>query len=187
MRLRNRNMISKLIGYFRSLFRIFTLRKWKPFWLDSGMLLTLEHGELEVGERVHLWPDVKISVVGTKEQPALVRFGKRAAMGNRSQIHACRLVHIGDHVRISWDVTILENNYHSNSKGPIHIDDYAWIGCRAIILGGVTIGRGAVVGAGSVVTKDVPPHTMVAGNPARPVRQVTPEYRVQNGMIILPN
>lgn len=53
---------------------------------------------------------------------------------------------------------------------PIVVEDHAWIGSRAILLKGVTIGRGAVVAAGSVVTKDVPPFNIVGGNPARFIR-----------------
>ena len=55
---------------------------------------------------------------------------------------------------------------------PIVIEDDAWIGMNCIILKGVTVGRGAVVGAGSVVTKDVPPWTLVAGNPARVIKEL---------------
>ncbi|MCC6483663.1 MAG: hypothetical protein IT209_02355 [Armatimonadetes bacterium] len=55
---------------------------------------------------------------------------------------------------------------------PVRICDKAWIGARAIILKGVTIGEGAVIGAGSVVTKDVPAWCVAAGNPARVIRQV---------------
>ena len=55
---------------------------------------------------------------------------------------------------------------------PIIVGDYAWIGAGAIILPGVTIGKGAVVGAGSVVTKDVAPRMIAAGNPARELRSV---------------
>ncbi|MBK8189590.1 MAG: WecB/TagA/CpsF family glycosyltransferase [Vampirovibrionales bacterium] len=53
---------------------------------------------------------------------------------------------------------------------PIVVEDFVWIGCNSIVLGGVTIGRGAVVAAGSVVTKDVAPHALVGGNPARLIR-----------------
>lgn len=64
----------------------------------------------------------------------------------------------------NWDVV--------NSK-PITICDDAWIGMNCIILKGVTIGEGAIVGAGSVVTKDVPAWTVVAGNPAKVVKKIT--------------
>jgi acetyltransferase-like isoleucine patch superfamily enzyme len=52
----------------------------------------------------------------------------------------------------------------------VTIEDNVWIGMRAMILGGVTLGRGSVVAAGAVVTKDVPPRTLVAGVPARVIR-----------------
>ncbi len=55
---------------------------------------------------------------------------------------------------------------------PVKIRKGAWIGARAIILKGVTIGEGGIVGAGSVVTKDVPPYTIVAGNPAKVIREI---------------
>ena len=64
----------------------------------------------------------------------------------------------------NWDVV--------NSK-PIKICDDAWIGMNCIILKGVTIGEGAIVGAGSVVTKDVPAWTVVAGNPAKVVKTLS--------------
>jgi len=57
-------------------------------------------------------------------------------------------------------------------KGYIHIEDFVYIGVGAIILPNVTIGRGAVVGAGAIVNRDVPPNTLVAGVPAREIRQV---------------
>jgi len=56
------------------------------------------------------------------------------------------------------------------SKGPIIVQDEAWIGSNAIILSGVTIGKGAMVAAGAIVTKDVPPYAIVGGNPARVIR-----------------
>lgn len=63
---------------------------------------------------------------------------------------------------------------HVNSK-PIKICDDAWIGMNCIILKGVTIGEGAIIGAGSVVTKDVPAWTVVAGNPAKEIKRIPPE------------
>ena len=57
------------------------------------------------------------------------------------------------------------------SKGQITIEDDVWIGANTIILSGITIGRGAVIGAGSVITKDIPQYTIAAGNPCRIIKQ----------------
>lgn len=62
------------------------------------------------------------------------------------------------------------NNIDVLSKGAIEIGHDVWIGTNAIILSGVTIGTGAIVGAGSLVAKDVPPYAIVAGNPAKVLR-----------------
>jgi acetyltransferase-like isoleucine patch superfamily enzyme len=79
---------------------------------------------------------------------------------------------IGDRVIIAWDCNILDRDYHSidgteERTAPVRIGDDVWIGCRSIVLKGVSIGDGAIVAAGSVVVKDVPAHTLVAGNPAQ--------------------
>lgn len=60
----------------------------------------------------------------------------------------------------------------STSGGGIHIKEGVWLASRCIILGGVTIGEHSVVGAGSVVTHDVPPYTLVAGNPAKVIKEI---------------
>jgi acetyltransferase-like isoleucine patch superfamily enzyme len=66
--------------------------------------------------------------------------------------------------------------------GPITVSDYAWIGSKAIVLKNVTIGRGAIVPSGAVVTKDVPELTIVAGNPARIVSSIErpAEWQMRN-------
>lgn len=58
----------------------------------------------------------------------------------------------------------------AQSKGPITIEDEVWIGTNAVILSGVTIGKGAIIAAGAVVIKDVPPYALVGGNPARVIK-----------------
>ncbi len=93
---------------------------------------------------------------------------------------------IGNNVNISPEVMIL-TAYHdpdaeeafTGVQKAVVIEDYAWIATRAMILPGVTIGRGAIVAAGSVVTKDVPPQTIVGGNPARVIRQRKGEQSYQ--------
>lgn len=93
----------------------------------------------------------------------------------------CRLdtrggITIGSNVSISADVIILTADHDQNSvdfagrRSPVKIEDYVWIGTRAMILPGVTIGKGAVVAAGAVVTKDVAPFAIVAGVPAKVIK-----------------
>ena len=93
-------------------------------------------------------------------------------------------VQIGDGVRIGHDVTMLTINHviggvslrsGESEFSPIVIGDGTWIASRVVILPGVTVGRGAVVAAGAVVTRDVPPNTLVAGVPARVVRELPVE------------
>jgi acetyltransferase-like isoleucine patch superfamily enzyme len=132
-----------------------------------------------------------------------VRIGDGCYIGGVRIISAAR-VEIGNWVTMAWGITIYDHNSHSLdyrerindqrqqlldwgtgnfiknknwsvvSKKPISIGDYVWIGFDAVILKGVTIGTGAVVGARAVVTQDVEPWTVVAGNPARVVKRLTP-------------
>jgi acetyltransferase-like isoleucine patch superfamily enzyme len=70
-----------------------------------------------------------------------------------------------------FKINILNNSCpEAETKGPIIIEDGVWIGANSIILSGVKIGAGAVIGAGSIVTKDIPPYSIAAGNPAKVVK-----------------
>jgi acetyltransferase-like isoleucine patch superfamily enzyme len=108
------------------------------------------------------------------------------SIGKNSRINrGCTLdlrggLHIGDNASVSAEATILTSARMANSKGsgegkPVVIEDNAWIGVRAMIMPGVTVGRGAVVSAGAVVMRDVPPLAIVFGSPARPVGARSPE------------
>jgi len=122
-----------------------------------------------------------LSVRGEQEHvpdqgPARLVIGDRTALGNRTEVHCGRRVSIGADCRIAWDVVIMDRDFHrldadrEEGAQPVVVDDRVWIGCRALVLKGVTIGSGAVVAAGSVVTSSVPARALVAGNPARVVR-----------------
>ena len=84
-------------------------------------------------------------------------------------------VTIGDNVLIGDETVILDNDYHgvagSPAKAsPVCIEPDVWLGTRVIVLRGVTIGQGSVVGAGSVVTRSIPPSVFAAGVPARVIK-----------------
>ncbi|TJY43605.1 acyltransferase [Cohnella pontilimi] len=110
------------------------------------------------------------------DQPgAEIVIGDRTYINRRTEIMAKDSVRIGKACAISWDVVISDTDYHeiagTSSTKPIVIGDEVWIGCKSTILKGVAIGNGAVVAAGSVVTKNVHPHTLVAGIPAKEIKR----------------
>lgn len=84
-------------------------------------------------------------------------------------------IEIGSDCAISHDFTIMDSDSHYingyNHTKPVIIKDHVWIGTRATILSGVTVGEGAVIAAGSVVKHDVPAHSMVAGVPAKVIKE----------------
>jgi len=110
--------------------------------------------------------------------PANLSLGDGVIIGTNAVIGAHSPIRIGNNVRISRDVIIEtagldfagKSAPYAHISAPIVLEDDAWIGARAMILGGVTVGKGAVVAAGAVVTKDVPAGAVVAGVPAKVVR-----------------
>jgi len=103
---------------------------------------------------------------------ANLELGKGSFLG-RVEVHLHERVRIGQDVIINDGVRLLTGSHDVNDPdfrmvmGPIVIEDYAWIAIGAILLPGVTVGRGAVVGAGAVVTANVPDYAIAVGNPAR--------------------
>lgn len=110
-----------------------------------------------------------------------IRVGSRSGLGVNCRVHGP--LQVGQDVMIGPDVLIYATNHaFSDVNRPmigqgfqeprrVFIEDDAWIGARAIILPGVTIGTGSIVGAGAVVTTDVPPYSVAAGNPAEVIRR----------------
>jgi maltose O-acetyltransferase len=89
-------------------------------------------------------------------------------------------VKIGSYCHLGHYMFVMDNDQHDVVRhwelppsDPVIIEDYVWIGSKVVILPGVRIGRGAVIGAGSIVTKDIPPRCVAAGNPARVLRHLT--------------
>lgn len=141
-----------------------------------------------------------------ESEKGIIKIGSRTFIGGGTFI-CTKEIEIGNDVMFSWGCTVVDNNSHSvlwahrrndvidwkrgldeNKIGAykdwsnvkeakVTIKDKAWIGFNTIILKGVTIGEGAIVGAGSVVTKDVPEWTIVAGNPAKIIREIPENER----------
>ena len=90
-------------------------------------------------------------------------------------------IHIGNNVWILREAMILSHDACRKMIVDTHIEDDCVIGVRSIVLPGITIGTHSVIGGGSVVTKNVPPHSIVAGNPAKVIKE---GIDVQNGKIV---
>ena len=114
-------------------------------------------------------------------RPRRIQIGKGTVVGDRCELDGREGLSIGQNVNVSSEVKIytLQHDYRlpgfPNIGGPVIVEDYAWLSTRCTILPGVTVGRGAVVAAGAVVTKDVAPLTVVGGIPATVIAQRPPE------------
>jgi acetyltransferase-like isoleucine patch superfamily enzyme len=109
-----------------------------------------------------------------------VRIDDRAYIGHRSLLYGTGGIHIGQDVLLANDVQLICGNHtfarrdvpiraQPTVEQPIVIEEDVWLGASVIVLGGVTVGRGSVVGAGAVVTQDLPPYSIARGVPARVV------------------
>jgi acetyltransferase-like isoleucine patch superfamily enzyme len=127
----------------------------RPIVKNNGGSIIVESCTLEVGVRFEVERDAKLFI------------GKGTYLNRNVHIVVAESVSIGRGVRVGWDVVIMDTDLHGHSgqparPKPVVIEDEVWIGCRALILKGVHIGKGAIIAAGAIVTKDVPPLAVVA-------------------------
>jgi acetyltransferase-like isoleucine patch superfamily enzyme len=146
-------------------------------------------GELLVGDGVLLDGKINIQFAARFSDNPTLRIGDGTGIGHECKLSIGKSITIGKNCRIAAGVYILDSSGHPSNPEerlqglppadsevrPVVIEDNVWIGARAIVLPGVTIGEGSVVSAGSVVMADVPPYTVVAGNPARRVSNLRTE------------
>jgi acetyltransferase-like isoleucine patch superfamily enzyme len=121
------------------------------------------------------------TVTGGRDASANVTIGRDCFVNHGCVLDASAPIEIGDRVSLGQQVLMTTNTHEADAperRGgalratPIRVGDGAWVSARAMLLPGVTVGEGAIVAAGAVVTRDVAPHTLVAGVPARPVRDL---------------
>lgn len=119
------------------------------------------------GTRLECWPGAKIEI------------GDGTYLNRNTEVVAFGSVMIGRDCKIARDVLIMDSDQHALPGEdlvvmPVVIEDRVWIGARAIVLKGVTIGHDSVVGAGAIVTRSIPPRSVAVGQPARVIRTVSP-------------
>ncbi len=168
---RLRDWISTRIHLFFKVYAVNQLVTWLP--LVRLRLWYFRHiVGIEIGPDTALWMGCVFLGGRVRE----IKIGRGCSIP-RTFFVAGAPITIGNCVTFGHEVALYTSDHDPDAPdfqrrdAPITIGDYAWIGSRAIILKGVTVGEGAVVAAGSVVTSDVAPYTIVAGNPARLIRE----------------
>lgn len=125
-------------------------------------------------------------------KPSRINIGEGSIIGHGVTLDGRNGITIGKNVNFSSEVMIWTMQHDYNDKhfcasgGPVVICDHVWISVRAIILPNVTIGEGAVIAAGAVVTKDVPPYTVVGGIPAKKIAIRNKDINYKINDFILP-
>jgi len=160
------------------------IRLGRGVYLDQGVYLHATPGGISIGDRTCVMHGTELHVFNFRALPhAFIKVGRDTFIGESVVIRGQGGVSIGDSVLIAPHARIpAVNHNYSDVTRPIieqgidcrgiEIADGAWIGAGAAVLDGVRVGRGAVVGANAVVTRDVPPHTVVVGSPARVVKDL---------------
>jgi acetyltransferase-like isoleucine patch superfamily enzyme len=152
--------------------------KWIRVW---GKLLI--EGDVRLGERVRIRA-THVPVELAAGPGAVIEIGERCYINSGVSIGAQERVNIGKNCAIGNYSLIMDSDFHSlddhtkpGIAAPVVLEDDVWLGARVTVLKGVRIGRGAVVAAGAVVTRDVPPCALVAGVPARVIRFLEKESK----------
>lgn len=159
------------------------MKKLKKFLLKLGLgnyradsdayLSFLRRKGVKIGTNVGIWQPKTVIIDSTR--PSLLEFGNNIYIGGGSKI----LTHSGD-----WHV--LRNLYHEMiaSSGKVKIEDNVFIGFNVTILKGVTVGSNSIIAAGSIITKDVPPNSVVAGVPGRVICTIEEYFKKRKGQYI---
>ena len=172
------------------------INKWVSFVVQDNVKLSIQ-GKLEIGKIWSGWGaapttfliksgafveannfDLHAGGTLVVMKDAHLNLGKNNYINRNSTLVCSQEISLGEHVIIAQNVIIRDSDIHHiidddkelPNSAPIHIGNNVWIGTGAIILKGVNIGDGAIIAAGAVVTNDVPEHSVVAGNPAKVIK-----------------
>jgi acetyltransferase-like isoleucine patch superfamily enzyme len=161
--------------------REFMLREAFVRWPVHGNVLeAFREGRLDIGQHTLLEPHVWITAPGD----ARVRIGSGTFLNIAVMVAATELVEIGDHCMFANGCFVSDAGHRFDdpdkpvpwqgfvTKGPTRVGDNVWCGANVVITSGVTVGERCVIGANSVVTRDLPPFSIAAGAPARVLRGV---------------
>lgn len=153
--------------------------------VEGELLEGLDSGRLAVGEGTLLEPGCWVTMAPT----ARIEIGLGCFLNRGVMLAAAERIEIGDHVMFANGCFVGDADHRYDDpdvpitwqgfepQGPVRIGSNCWFGVGCVVTGGVTIGERAVIGANSVVTRDIPGGTIAAGIPAKPIREI--EFRKQ--------
>ncbi|WP_225587002.1 DapH/DapD/GlmU-related protein [Algoriphagus sp. Y33] len=177
--------LGNMIGYSISGVRQLLMARWYfsrnsvmgKMLMVKGRPQVQNKGRIIFGDHVKLWSVFQRSKIFVKRN-ACLEIGSNSFI-NGAHLSVSESVIIGKHVNIGPYSIIIDDDFHPVDaagtgilRKPIVIEDHVWITMNCMIMKGVRIGKGAVVAAGAVVTRDVPPHTLVGGVPAKVIRNL---------------
>lgn len=187
--------IIRLPQHIKKLVKLYRFKK----YVHLGKNVVISHLSnvlIDNDSSIEISDDCEIHCTLSAKYGCRIKIGKNVSIRGYTLISGINEIIIGDCVVISNNVHIYDNNNHPTSaskrrimmenqfinpdlkshkwseSSPVIIKDNVWIGERATILKGVTIGEGAIIGCDSVVTKDVPPYHIAAGNPAKILKEI---------------
>lgn len=146
----------------------------------NGHPRVINLGRMQIADRVRL-DSTTATLELVSESGGLLDIEERVFLNFGCSLAATKLIRIGARSLLGPHCMLMDNSYHHveperrqerPDSQPIILEPNVWLGPRTIVLPGVTIGEGACIGAGSVVTKDIPPRTLAVGVPARPIRSL---------------
>lgn len=139
-------------------------------------------GTITLSDNVKIWSHIHTTQLSAG-RGATLTIGEGTFVNVGAVISTRHSIKIGKNCQIANQVIIMDDDFHGLENRdtpppaePIVIEDDVWLATRSTILKGVRIGKGAVVAAGAVVTRDVPPYALVGGVPARVIRTLTPSH-----------
>jgi acetyltransferase-like isoleucine patch superfamily enzyme len=145
----------------------------------KGRLNIIAKGKIKIGNNCKIWSHIGTTQISAGPR-AIIDIGDNTFINTGTIITSRRYIKIGKNCHIANQVIMMDDDFHdvgkreaTSGKEAIIIGDNVWIATRATILKGVSIGEGAVIAAGAVVTKDVPAFTLVGGVPAKFIRLIT--------------
>jgi acetyltransferase-like isoleucine patch superfamily enzyme len=165
------------IRIHRELMRRQAFARWP---LHGNVLEAFREGRLEIGAQTLLEPDVWL----TSSDEGRIRIGSGTFLNIAVMVAAVELVEIGDHCMFANGCFVTDGSHRFDdpdrpvpwqgfdSKGATRVGDNVWCGAHVVITSGVTVGERCVIGANSVVTRDLPPRSIAAGVPAKVLREV---------------